>query len=183
MKWISILLALTLAGCAGDPPLPGRDYVDTTAIRGDLRVALLPFENLSNQPNAGLIVAQLAATELYSQGLFQLIEESQLRRTLKDRKVNIARLAEHSHAAAVARQLGVDAVLLGSVSEYGYQHGLHEEPVVGINARLVDASGNVLWASSHSGRGRGYLRRESVNQTAQRVVAEMIGQLRTALGR
>jgi polysaccharide biosynthesis protein PelC len=78
----------------------------------------------------------------------------------------------------MARALGVNAVLIGSVSEFGYQHGLKEEPTVGVNVRLVSGiSGQVLWASSASDTGRGLFFRDSVNETAQRVVIKMVDAL------
>ena len=46
--------------------------------------------------------------------------------------------------ARIAEALAVQAVLTGTVSEYGYQHGLHEEPVVGINLRLIRTSDQPL---------------------------------------
>jgi hypothetical protein len=78
----------------------------------------------------------------------------------------------------VAAALGVDAVLTGSVSEFGYQHGLKEEPTVGINLRLITLDdADVVWAASHADAGRGLLHRDSLAATAQRVVIEMVDAL------
>jgi len=175
------LAPLMFAGCVA--PEVGRDFVasDLTA-PATLRVAVIPFENLSGYPSAGRIVADLVATELYQRRVFRLMEASELQRREREQNLSDAALGRSMVAADFARTLGVDAVLLGSVSEYGYQHGLHEEPKVGINLRLVRAGdGTVLWAASHSDGGRGYLRRETLNAVAQRAVARMVDALEREL--
>ncbi|MCB1740670.1 MAG: hypothetical protein KDK91_09890 [Gammaproteobacteria bacterium] len=151
-------------------------------LRTDMRVAVLPFENLTVYPNAGRIAAELLMTELYKQRVFELLETSDLRQRLEARQIKLEDLPGQVVAAELAAALDVDAVLFGSVSEYGYQHGLREEPTVGLNLRLVLAeTGRVEWAASHSEVGRGYLRRDSVNEAAQRVVQRMVQTLRESL--
>lgn len=180
----ALLLAATLAACAGNVR-EGRDYVDPAI--GDAAkatVAVLPFENLTNHPNAGLIASQLMATELYQRGLFALQEETRTRKLLAELNIDPAKLTDVAAAQQAAGLLEVDALIVGSVSEFGYQHGLREEPVVGLNARLIDGgSGRVLWASSHSAAGGGYLDRSSLNATAQGVVSAMVRPLAAGLGR
>ncbi|MEQ8587020.1 MAG: hypothetical protein RLO01_10835 [Thalassobaculaceae bacterium] len=172
-----LVLGLALTGCAsGDRQ--ARDYLAPSADVANLRIAVLPFENLTNYPNAGRIAAELLATELYERGIFQLQEPSETLRTLAQLKVDPDNLTSVAAAQQAAGLLDVDAVIVGSVSEFGYQQGLREEPVVGLNARLVEAgSGTVLWASSHSALGGGYLERGSLNATAQRVVSAMVAPL------
>lgn len=141
-------------------------------------VAVLPFENLTTHRNAGIICSELLSTELYRKGVFRMIEQSRVRKWMTNNKINPSQLTETTYAQAVARALGVHAVIIGSVSEYGYQHGLKEEPTVGINVRLVSGGdANVLWASSSSDIGRGLFNRDSANETAQRVVVRMVHEL------
>lgn len=181
---LAALLALTLTGCSLGRT-NSRDFAEPGAgLPPGASVAVLPFENLTNYPSAGQIAADLVSTELYSLGLYRAVEASRVRNQLTAAKVDAEKLSDSTSAQAAGRTLGVDAVLVGSVSEYGYQHGLREEPVVGLNARLVRASdGAVLWASSQSEAGRGYFSRDSVNNVAQRVVARMMDSLRAAGGR
>lgn len=141
-------------------------------------VAVLPFENLTTHRNAGIICSELLTTELYRKGVFRMVEQSRVRKWMTNNKINPSQMTETTYAQAVARALGVHAVLIGSVSEYGYQHGLKEEPTVGINVRLVSGSNaNVLWAGSSSDIGRGIFNRDSANETAQRVVVRMVYEL------
>ncbi|MBF0436382.1 MAG: hypothetical protein HQL77_13535 [Magnetococcales bacterium] len=159
-----------LSGCAAMGVT--RSYIhQEMQIPGPMTVAVLPFENLSNNPTAGLSVAQLFATELMTSGRFCLLEESDMRRQLASLKVDVDHLAEGSIARDVGRELLVDAVLTGSVSEFSYQHGLREEPAVGFTMQLLRVGdGVVLWRASQSLMGSGFTSRESIFYTAQQAV-------------
>jgi len=176
-RLVAITLLAGLVGCAASDRA-ARDFVSPGLAASGLTVAIVPFENLTTYPNAGQIAAQLLATELYQRGVFDLQEASQTRRALAELQIDPDNLASVAEAKQAADLLEVDALMIGSVSEFGYQQGLREEPVVGINARLIEAeTGRVLWASSHSALGGGYLERGSLNATAQEVVSAMVDPL------
>ncbi|SMF52708.1 TolB amino-terminal domain-containing protein [Azospirillum oryzae] len=180
---------LLLAGCSFGR-INSRDFAQPGAVLpAGSTVAVLPFENLTNHPNAGQIAADIVSTELYGVEGLRSMDAARVRSRLSAAKptgdASATAVTDTPadtvplDAQAAGRTLGVDAVLTGSVSEYGYQHGLREEPVVGLNARLVRSSdGAVLWTSSQSEAGRGYFSRDSVNNVAQRVVTRMIDSLR-----
>ncbi|WP_434620112.1 hypothetical protein [Azospirillum sp. B2RO_4] len=181
-----LVAGLLLAGCSFGR-INSRDFAQPGAVLpAGSTVAVLPFENLTNHPNAGQIAADIVSTELYGVDGIRSMDASRVRSRLSAAKpagdaatTDTPADAAPPDAQAAGRMLGVDAVLAGSVSEYGYQHGLREEPVVGLNARLVRSSdGAVLWTSSQSEAGRGYFSRDSVNNVAQRVAARMIDSLR-----
>ncbi|MBF0604963.1 MAG: hypothetical protein HQL07_14875 [Nitrospirae bacterium] len=180
VKIAMFLVALGLFGCAMGV---NRSFVHEELKKGSaLIVAVLPFENLSNSPTAGLSVAQLFATELMTSKQFCLLEESEMRRQLIGLKVDMDRLADVSIARDVGTGLFVDAVLTGSVSEFSYQHGLREEPAVGFNVQLVRIrDGAVLWRASQSLMGSGFLSRESIYYTAQKAVHNAVGKLSQAV--
>nr|CRH06950.1 conserved exported protein of unknown function [Candidatus Magnetococcus massalia] len=171
-----LLAAMFLTGCFAGT---GRSMVvPNTEMPNDLKIAVLPFENLSNNPNGGVIVSQLMATELYSRDIFDQMEETEVRRTLTQNKIDVNRLADATLARKVGLILGVDAVLIGSVSELTYQHGLREEPAVGFNVQLLRIKdGKVLWRASRSLMGSGWLRRESLIYTAQQAVVYCVDTL------
>lgn len=174
---LPLWMMAVLSGCTA---IGGnRSYVhQDLQIPSLMTVAVLPFENLSNNPTAGLSVAQLFATELMSSGRFCLLEESDMRRQLAGLKIDVDHLAEGSIARDVGRELLVDAVLTGSVSEFSYQHGLREEPAVGFTMQLVRVGdGVVLWRASQSLMGSGFISRESIFYTAQRAVHATVAKL------
>ena len=170
-------LILSLSACASNSGEQG-NYIVKGANFTEMTVAIVPFENLTNYPNAGRIAAGLMATELYKRAPFPLQEETETRRALAQLQIDPDNLTSVAAAKQAAGLLEVDGLLIGSVSEFGYQQGLREEPVVGLNARLIDGrTGEVLWASSHSALGGGYLQRGSLNATAQEVISAMVDTL------
>ena len=173
-----LVTIFALSACASNKGME-KDGVQSRAVPSDApQVAVLPFENLSEHPNAGQILTRLMSTELYRQGSFQIREESVLHQQLRDGKNGSEQIRSVPRAQQLAHKLGVDAVLLGSVTEYRYQHGLREEPVVGLSVRLVrSCDGQVVWASSQSVNGRGFIHRDSLNQAAQRVVYNLAKEL------
>ncbi|MEG3639246.1 CsgG/HfaB family protein [Magnetococcus sp. PR-3] len=179
MKIATILLALLgmlfMSGCGTGT---GRAYVKHQQINNKLLVAVLPFENLSNNPNGGLIVSQFLATELYHRQLFQQMEETELRRLLTQNKVDVDRLSDVTLARKVGLMLGVDAVILGSVAELSYQHGLREEPAVGFNVQLLRIEDGVtLWRGSQSLTGSSWLQRQSLSHLTQKAVIHIVEQV------
>lgn len=167
-----VLLLALLGACSG---VPNPIYINAAAPpqRG-MTVAVLPFENLSTDSNAGIILAQMTASELYARNLFKLMEETEARRRAAAARIDLSQLGDATAAGAAAKALGVDAMLIGSVSEYRYQHGLKEEPTVSVTARLVRADGTVMWATTRSSIGGGFLQRGSLSETAQSVAALMV---------
>lgn len=182
----SALIAVTLGGCGiqtGVKSLFGSGNADFASPEArsaqGASIAVLPFENLTTHQNAGTILADLMTTELYRLGALKVMESSRTRSLLAGAFGDADGRGETAYAQEVGKKLGVQTVMMGSVSEYGYQYGLREEPVVGVNIRVVRVSdGAVIWATSESDIGSSFWSRESVNEVAQRVAgrtAERLG--------
>ncbi len=168
---VILVVVFILSACASNKGMEKSGIQNRAVSANAPHVAVLPFENLSGHPNAGQILTRLTSTELYRLGTFLVREESTLFRQLRDENEGSAQIQPAPRVRELAHKLGVDAVLLGSVTEYRYQHGLREEPVVGLSVRMVrGCDGQVIWASSQSAAGRGFIHRDSLNQAAQRVV-------------
>lgn len=176
---------LLLAACAVGPWEGTNVGANRSAIAGIVRgsrIAVLPLENLTAQPNAGLVAAELISTEIYRRGLFDQVEPSRARNQLVGAKIDLDRLSDASTAQKAGELLGVEAVLVGSVAEYGYMHGLREEPTFGTTLRLVSSrDGRVLWAQSAGDVGAFPLVRESVVEVAQNVVVRLVDNLAQAI--
>jgi polysaccharide biosynthesis protein PelC len=175
---LGALLPLTLAACSG-PTATVRDFAGEAgaAPRADMAVAVLPFENLSAHPHAGQILAQLIAAELYSRGLFAQVEESEVRRRLAQRGLEGKELGRDTVARELAEAIAVDAVLVGSVQDFGYRYGLRPDPVVAATARLVARDGNVLWGGSFAESGGMFGGADSATVAAQRLAASIADRL------
>ena len=170
---ISVLvLALGTWGCGHR-----QDFVRGAAIRARARqVAVLPLVNLTAYPNAGRIVGDLLTTEIMVATPFQVIESTRVVEQLRGDGNDLEEAVDRAEALKVGQRLGVDTVVFGSVTEYRYKRGLDEDPVVGINIRLLDVPGDrILWAGSHSGTGGCFwLCEDSLNRLAQRVCRDLV---------
>ena len=182
--WISLglLIATVAAGC-------GHKYISARADQGaDLAaiktVAILPFENLTKFPEAGKIVPDLMATELYISRGYRVMERTEAVAVCAEQGIRIEESTDAEYARELGEKLGVDGVIIGSVSEYWYRIYREEdeevEPAVGFSARLISvATGEVVWSASvtRSSYDLLFSRRDPLNRVAQLAVIEMLGTL------
>ncbi len=138
--------------------------------------AVLPLVNLTSYPHAGRIVGDLLTTEIYAISDFKLMERTQMLEKLKGEEDDIDQVLEKMVALNVGKRLGVDTVIYGSVTEYRYKRGLDEDPVVGINIRMLDVPRQeILWAGSKSGSGGCFwLCEDSLNRLAQKTCHDLV---------
>jgi TolB-like protein len=174
---LNAFVPLMLAACGGSVASI-RDFAgDGPAPRAGMAIAVLPFDNLSAHPHAGRIVSQLVAGELYNRRLFAQIEESEIGRRLAERRLDGKEVGRDTVAREVAEALGVDAVLVGSVQDFGYRYGLRPDPVVAATVRLVGRDGLVLWGGSFSEASGTFGGSDAVTATAQRLATGIVDRL------
>jgi len=174
-----LLMAAAAAGC-------GHKYVTARADRGeDLSgiesVAVLPFENMTKFPEAGKIVADLLATELYISGKYRVMERTEAVAVCAEEGIRIGEAIDTEYARTLGEMLGVDGVIIGAVSEYWYRIYREEdeevEPAVGFNARLVSVdTGEVVWSAgvTRSSYDLFLSRKDPLNRVAQLAVIDML---------
>ena len=140
------------------------------------RVAVLPLVNLTSYPYAGRIVGDLLTTELYALSGFQLMERTEMLEKLKGDEEDLDQVLDRIVALRIGNRLGVDTVIFGSVTEYRYKRGLDEDPVVGINIRMLDVdTKRILWAGSKSGTGGCFwFCEDSLNRLAQKTCNDLV---------
>ena len=138
--------------------------------------AILPLVNLTTYPHAGRIVGDLLTTEMYASTSFRIMESTVMLERLKGKEEDLDRILDRAVAQRIGKTLGVDTVVFGSVSEYRYKRGLDEDPVVGINLRMLDVpSGDILWVGSRSETGGCFwFCEDSLNRLAQKVCHTMV---------
>jgi TolB-like protein len=183
--WLVLVMGLIVAtGCATRTLSTGRPS-GAPIPSSESSLAVVPFENLSHNRNAGLILTDLATTLVYAQRRFRVIEVSQVpdpEQKLRlldvspwERQIGINTAA----AVRVGQALGAEWVLVGSVGEYGFVDGFGETANVGITLRLVRVEDSrVSWAGSLSRRAAcGAFSEESVHRLGHEVLRELIGAL------
>ncbi len=135
------------------------DLPDTTT------VVVLPFENHTETPMAGLRVASLLESILRTKGY--VIEE----RFWKLKDVDYTP-EEIKGLLKEARQKGVDYVFTGSVNEFRYKTGIDGEPAVSITVDLYNtADGKVIWSSAGSATGWSH---ESTGTVTQKLLNKLV---------
>lgn len=142
------------------------------ALPRDAQWGLLPLVNYSQAPQAGERSEQILLSVLAEQGLRPRLypDVTPTSMPLLDERKRL------SQALVWARQEGLDYVVSGSVEEWQYKSGLDGEPAVGISLQVIEpATGQVLW--SNSGARAGWSR-ESLAGTAQKVLRELVGDMR-----
>ncbi len=155
-------------------------------------LAVIPFENLSHNRNAGLILTDLATTLVYSEARFRVVEVSN--NNTGDAKPKLRRLEispweeqlglNTAAAVEVGRSLKADWVLAGSVGEYGFVDGFGETANIGINLRLVRVEDGVVgWAGSLSRRAAcGAFSEESVHRLGHEVLRDLLEKMNRDIG-
>lgn len=148
------------------------------------RVAVLSFDDaavessaaaaLGTSQDVGAGLADVLVKELLKSGTYSIIERRAIDEVLKEQNFSNSSRADPKTAAAIGRLLGVDAIIIGSVTQFGLEESavalgsgslgritrgvlgagkrVNTKATVGMTARMVDTStGEILTAASGSG--------------------------------
>lgn len=177
-----LTVALGLLGCAGAGTTrfvnPGFNF---SFVR---RLAVLPFENLSSDQQAGARATRLLVTELLASGAVDVVEPGEV-------KAALARLAGASatptteQITALGKALNVQALVLGNVNESTEtRSGTVSVPVVTLDVHMVEAeTGSTVWAATRTEKGGGFGARflgtsgEPMSETTRRCVRKLVQDL------
>lgn len=147
----ALLVVLAVAGCGG----PTR-YVNRTADLGAITtVAVLPFENVTNDKLCAERVQKIFVTELLNRDAFQVVEPGQVTRVLRREQLEPGTLTPDD-IKKVGQALKAQALFVGAVLEYdeGRGGGSAPSPRVKLQFRLVDSeTGTTLWSVSRERGG------------------------------
>jgi len=148
------------------------------------RVAVLSFDDAAVEASAksalganqdvGAGLADVLVKELLKSGTYAVIERRAIDQVLKEQNFSNSSRADAKTAAAIGRVLGVQAIIIGSVTQFGLEESavalgsgglgrltrgvlgagkrVNTKATVGMTARMVDTStGEILTAVSGSG--------------------------------
>ena len=165
-----LLAALVVAGCAPKTKAPAEEtaeaetsYVITT--KGPKkRVGVVKFENkatYAKRYRVGQAIVDIVTTELAKTDAFILVERNQLDEVLKEQALGQSGAIDPATAAQAGRVLGLQAMIIGTISEFGV-HTEHTDALIAkskkqvaravVDVRLVDTTtGEILYAGSGTG--------------------------------
>lgn len=145
-------LAIT-AGCSS----PGHHYTSPALGLGYIKhIAVLPLENYSKEKGIADRSRDLLITRLLGHGLYEIIEQGELHRFLRDEvRSKEKALIDQNIAKKMAREFNIEAYITGSVDEYSeVRNGSYSYPVIAITLRMVDIkTGKVVWQASGDDSG------------------------------
>ena len=183
----AVVTVLALVGLLAWPPAAGK-IKPTTFINPDFDfgyvelVAVLPLENLSNDRQSGVRATRLIITELLSSGTVDVVSPGEVSAALN----LIAGIDIHSpstdHVQALGKALGVQAIVLGSVTQSDtFRSGTASIPVVTLDVHMLETdTGTTVWAATHTEKGSGAGAKllgtggEPISETTRRCVRRLI---------
>ena len=147
----AVLLA---AGCASSSPTT--KYVHPNMDLGAVkRVAVLPFETLTQDHSSAEKVHKIFLTELLSLDAFEVVEPGQVTKVLRAEHIDSMEALGPAELKRVGDALKAQGLFLGTVVDYAENRtGSTPSPDVTIQLRLVETqSGVTVWSASRSRSG------------------------------
>jgi curli biogenesis system outer membrane secretion channel CsgG len=91
------------------------------------RIAILPFEYGAVTANVGTMdvgkgIVSMLVTKLVQDGTYSVIERQMLDSLLKEQNFSVSDRADPSTACKIGKLLSVDAIVVGTVSQFGVEH-------------------------------------------------------------
>lgn len=178
---VALLLAAT-AGCSKT----GRRYLDPNMDFGAIRaVAVMPFVNLTRETAAGERVRDVFATMLLSTGALFVVPAGEVQNAIATQGLATPATPSAEAVTKLGRALKVDAVITGTVREYGeVRSGSSSANVVSISVQMIETtSGKLVWSASSTKGGVSMADRllgsagTPMNQVTEEAVDDLIGKL------
>ena len=159
---LAVWSGMLVGGCAN--PAAAVQFSPEFRTKTKMVVAVLPFEQPEPGPDheetlwmristkgAGNLVSDMFTTELMRVPGFRLVERSQIQKILNEQDLTLSQLMTRKSAQEIGHLLGVDAVVMGNVSEFWC--GTTAVPGTGscrftYSMRMVDTKTGIVLVSS-----------------------------------
>jgi TolB-like protein len=181
---LALVAFVASSGCGSAPPTPA-----WTHPRADLqqikRVAVLPFESLTGEKEAGRKVQDLFTVELLGLDVFEVAEPGEVLRASATASINLSDPLGPDELKKLGAALKVQGFFMGSVMEYRErQVGSLTSPEVSIALRLVEVeSGQIVWTAATGRSGLSWstrlfgVKESSLQEVSLDVVREALSTL------
>src|SRR4030042_4729880 len=114
-----------------------------------IKIAILPFENLTDNSDALTYVIPALKSQLEGKGV-EIVDEDILNKFLLKERVRSTGYISKELAQKIGKELNVKAIFVGSINSL--RPG--ENPRVGLSARLINSTdGSIIWANHASATG------------------------------
>jgi len=155
---IALLLAATLLGGCGGTMKATRFTNPNFNFAFVQRVAVLPFDNQTNDRQAGPRATRLTITELLASGAVEVVEPGEVQMALnKVTGTALGRsvLPSTEQMIALGKALNVQGIVMGTVTQSeNLRSGTVPIPVVTLDMHMVETeTGATVWATTQSEKG------------------------------
>ncbi len=175
-RLVALLMLAFVLSCSGP-----RTYLHPSAdFHFIKKVAVLPFENYSNDRFAGNKLQEWTSTEILRRKYLEVVDFGEVQRVFLEEGVPKISFPDATTLKSAGERLGVQAFIAGTVEEYGTMQR-SSAPIVSITIRLLDAqSAQILWQGSYSKIGANMfsdllgLTQKDTSHVAQNVVSRLV---------
>jgi polysaccharide biosynthesis protein PelC len=163
-----------------------RTYQDSKMDFGAVRtVAVLPFQNLSNDGKAADRVRDVFANSLLASGVVYVLPPGEVQRGIERAAIGTPSAPTSEDVMKLGTILKADAVVTGVVKEYGeLRSGTASSNVISVSAVMLETgTGKVVWAGATTKGGLTFGDRlfggggRPLNEVTEAAVDELLHQL------
>lgn len=131
-------------------------------------IAVLPFQTKGLGGEIGEInVVEQMMTTFYNLNRFKLFERTQLEKILEEQKLGMSGILDAATAAEIGKGIGVDAIVLGSITRAGSN--------IAIDARLIDTETAQIITAQDEMSNRTSIQdlKDMINRLAQKISQDL----------
>jgi TolB-like protein len=174
---LGVVLGVLVSCASGGTTKYTHPNADLGAVK---RVAVLPFENLTQDRSAGDKIQKIFLSELLSLEAFDVVEPGLVARTLKAERIDSMETVGPAEMKRLGESLKAQGLFIGAVVDFAESRsGSTPAPEVTIQLRLVETqSGVTIWSASKTVSGATASARlfgiggDSLTETARRVLKQ-----------
>lgn len=171
------IAVVALASCRSTQTKFLHPNADLAAIK---KVAVLPFENLTQEKSSGDKVQKIFYVELLSLEAFDVVEPGQVAKVLRGERVESTEALGPTDLKRIGDALGAQGLFMGTVVDFGETRtGSAPTPEITIQLRLVETqTGATVWTTSQTRSGTSISNRlfgiggESVTEAARKLIRD-----------
>lgn len=170
-----ILISLLVLFASACVHIKGAEYGSSRTITDNKRItiAVMPFRSAPDVRDSGRIIADMLANQLHALDHYNIVAPEMIEKGLEDHE------GETLSPEQAGKIVSAPYIVTGSVAEYTYKSGVGETPVVGITARLIQASNSmILWSATRTGTGGGnWVQEDSLSELTASVCKDLAEKL------
>ncbi len=148
-------------------------------------IAVMPFANLTADKNAGNRVRDMFMTMLQATGSAYVLPPGEVGRGISRVDIDVPEVPAPEQVVALARNVGADVIITGTVLEYGtVRSGSASANVISVSVEMMEAElGRVVWSGSSTRGGVGAAERlfgsggQPMNGVTEAAMKDLMNQL------